>query len=236
MESDEGHLVHKWRHYLDVYAELLTPWRDGFIGLDGTTRPLRFLEIGVSEGGSLELWRRWLGPDAVIVGIDVDPTCAGVVAPDIATVRIGSQADPDFLRQVVSEMGGVDVVLEDGSHLASHQRASLTTLWPLLSDGGLYLCEDVHTAYWPAFEGGLRRPGTAIEVAKDLVDDLHRWYYRTSRSEAAEPQWPDLWSVTFHDSIISLRKRARERPTRVARGSAFRAAGHWAESASDVTT
>lgn len=232
LESHEGHLVHKWRHYPDVYAELLTPWRAGFVEADGTTRPLRLLEIGVSEGGSLELWRRWFGADATIVGIDIDETCAGIVDPSVATVRIGSQADPAFLRQVVADMGGVDVVIDDGSHVASHQRTSLETLWPLLTDGGLYLCEDTHTAYWPAFDGGLRRRGTAIEVAKDLVDDLHRWYYRTAGSDTASaPKWPDLWSVTFHDSIISLRKRTRERPTRVARGSTVRPEGQWGGSA-----
>src|SRR5262245_37842628 len=41
--------VHKWRHYLPIYERLFEPLR---------RRPLRFLEIGVSRGGSLAMWRR----------------------------------------------------------------------------------------------------------------------------------------------------------------------------------
>ena len=48
----------------------------------------------------------------IIYGIDIDPACAAFDGID-AQVRIGSQADPDFLRRVVQEMGGVDVVLAD---------------------------------------------------------------------------------------------------------------------------
>ncbi len=81
------------------------------------------LEIGVSKGGSLALWRKALGDRATIFGIDIDPKCAEFDGK-FAKVRIGSQADASFLKSVVDEMGGVDLVLDDGSHVASHQRAS----------------------------------------------------------------------------------------------------------------
>ena len=56
----------------------------------------RMLEIGVWKGGSLDMWRRYFGASATIVGIDVNPECAQVVdSPNV--VRIGSQDDPDFL-------------------------------------------------------------------------------------------------------------------------------------------
>jgi len=51
------------------------------------------LEIGVSFGGSLEMWREYFGPEATIFGIDIDPECANRFArPN--QVRIGSQDDP----------------------------------------------------------------------------------------------------------------------------------------------
>ena len=108
------------------------------------------LEIGVFMGGSLALWRKFLGPDAVIFGIDINPSCIAFDG-QFACVRIGSQDDPQFLRSIVAEMGGIDVVLDDGSHIASHQRASFDLLFPLLSDGGHYIVEDMHTAYWRSF-------------------------------------------------------------------------------------
>jgi hypothetical protein len=41
--------------------------------------------------------------------------------------------------------------------------------------GGVYLCEDTHTSYWPDFGGGLRKEGTFIERTKGLIDSIHAW-------------------------------------------------------------
>jgi hypothetical protein len=124
-------------------------------------------------------------------------------------VRIGSQDDPQFLRKVVAEMGGVDVVLDDGSHIASHQRVSFDVLYPLLGEGGSYLIEDMHTAYWPAFEGGLKRPGTAIEFLKSKLDDMHMHYVKSGLNNAESI--PDIESIQFFDSIAVIKKR-KQRP------------------------
>ena len=52
---------------------------------------------------------------------------------EASEVRIGSQADPAFLNSVVAEMGGIDVLIDDGGHMASHQRASFDFLFPRLT-------------------------------------------------------------------------------------------------------
>lgn len=62
--NNRGPVVHKWHHYLPIYERYLSPLR---------SRPIRMLEIGVSKGGSLQLWRKYFGPEAVIFGIDIDP-------------------------------------------------------------------------------------------------------------------------------------------------------------------
>jgi hypothetical protein len=103
--SHQGNLVHKWVSYFSVYDRVLDRFSDGFVTPDGEHRPLRFLEIGVSKGGSLEIWRSFFGPQAIIFGIDVDPRCASVAREDLH-VRIGSQGDPAFLAEVVEAMGG----------------------------------------------------------------------------------------------------------------------------------
>jgi hypothetical protein len=33
--------------------------------------------------------------------------------------------------------------------------------------------EDLHTAYWNEYEGGLRNPNTFIELCKNLIDELN---------------------------------------------------------------
>lgn len=211
---DGDHLINKWDHFLPIYSRLFAPFRDGMP--DG--RPLRFLEIGVYEGGSLDLWRRFFGPDAILYGIDVDPRCA-VFDGRAAQVRIGSQADPDFLRSVVREMGGVDVVLDDGSHVASHQRISFDTLFPLLAQDGLYVAEDLHTAYWKGYEGGHRRKGTFLEVTKSFIDDMHGWYHGRKTSEIGR----SIGAIHVYDSIIAFEKGGGERPFHTTIGTPQRA-------------
>jgi hypothetical protein len=186
----------KWLHYLPIYDQLL----DSYAGSSA-----KILEIGVYRGGSQAIWRKYFGPAVTLFGIDIDPICAAYDGK-AGSVRIGSQADPAFLRRVVAEMGGLDIVMDDGSHVATHQRVSFETLFPLLSDGGLYLIEDTHTSYWPyRYEGGLKRKGTAIEYCKGLIDAMHRHYREVglNLSDAI----PEMESIQFFDSIIAIRKK-----------------------------
>jgi cephalosporin hydroxylase len=198
-----GRVMQKWVHYLDLYDEYL----DRFRG-----KPIRFLEIGVNRGGSLQMWREYFGPGALIYGIDVNPECAELADPP-TQVRIGSQADPDFLRSVIDEMGPPDVIIDDGSHVARHQQVSFETLFPLLAAGGIYVIEDMHTAYWRGeWEGGYKRRGTAVELVKELIDDMHGWWHRRSTRLAPKQ---DLVAIHVHDSITFIEKGPREKPRHV---------------------
>lgn len=204
--AHKGRLTHKWIHYLDIYERHFAPYRN---------TPVRMLEIGVSEGGSLELWRKYFGPDATVFGIDINPQCATRVTPP-NQVRIGSQTDPQFLRSVVGEMGLPDIILDDGSHVATHQSVSFNTLFPLLQDGGLYVIEDLHTSYFPGlgkrggFEGGYRRKGSAIEYAKEMIDDMHAWYHN---KKATTPTKGLVGAIHFYDSMVVIEKRRVDRPS-----------------------
>jgi hypothetical protein len=197
----EGRVARKWTNYLDIYDRYLNAFR-------GST--VKFLEIGIDEGGSLEVWRTYLGTRATIFGIDLNPACKDRVDPP-NQCRIGSQDDPDFLRRVVDEMGGLDVVLDDGSHVAPHQAISFAALFPLLCEGGLYLIEDMHTSYWPGgFRGGLKRKGTAIELVKEMIDDMHRWYHRQRR-----PSHGMVGAIHVYDSLVVVEKRALSQPRHI---------------------
>lgn len=205
--SHDGAQIHKWIHYLSAYAEQFERFRN---------RPTRFLEIGVSHGGSLELWRKYLGPSAIIFGIDINPNCA-VLNGRGGEVRIGSQIDTDFLKSVISDMGGVDVVVDDGSHVAAHQNATFDYLFPLLAVNGLYVVEDLHTAYWPTHGGGYRRRGSFIETTKSLIDDMHLHFH--GRPNRVTPKGSAIKSLTYYDSIVFITKGSTKRPEFVSVGN-----------------
>ena len=193
--------VMKWHHYLAVYDRHLARFR-------GT--PVRLLEIGVNRGGSLQLWRDYLGAAAVIHGIDIDPRCAQIDDPGL-TIHIGDQADRAILEEVFRAMGGIDVVIDDGSHVSSHQIATFLALFPKLSDGGLYICEDLHASYWRRFGGGLRRQGTFIEFLKERIDGLHAHYLEAADAGGTLPL-AGLYGLSIHDSIAVVEKRREQAP------------------------
>lgn len=200
--GNDGVKVHKWHHYLPLYDRYFSRYR-------GTA--VKFLEIGVNNGGSLQMWRRYLGPDAILCGIDINPDCAQYDGQS-GMVRIGSQDDPDFLAQVVAELGGVDVVLDDGSHRMPHVDKSLRVLFPMLTDGGTYMIEDLHTAYYPRFGGGFRAPGNFFNTLRHMVDDMHSWYH--GKKELALPELAQEFNgVHIHDSIVVIDKAKVQRPT-----------------------
>jgi 23S rRNA U2552 (ribose-2'-O)-methylase RlmE/FtsJ len=135
--TNKDYIVHKWHHYIPLYERYFSSFRG---------RKIRFLEIGVSHGGSLQMWRKYFGDDAIIFGIDIDAECEKYNG-QAGQVRIGSQTDKNFLESVVKEMGGVDIVLDDGSHVMKHITTTLEYLFPSLTEVGVYMIEDLHTAY-----------------------------------------------------------------------------------------
>jgi 23S rRNA U2552 (ribose-2'-O)-methylase RlmE/FtsJ len=198
--NNKNFLVHKWHHYIPLYERYFSPFRG---------RKMRFLEIGVSKGGSLQMWRNYFGQEATIFGIDIDPEClkfSGLAGE----VRIGSQADKNFIESIVREMGGVDVVLDDGSHNMKDIRSSLEYIFPQLSDGGIYMIEDLHSSYWKSFGGGYRNSKNFFGYVMDLVDDMHHWYHRKGLKH------PDISKncsgIHVHDSIVVLEKNTVYQP------------------------
>lgn len=192
--GNEGAIVHKWHHYIPLYDRYFAKFRG---------RPVRFLEIGVSKGGSLRMWRQYFGPEAVIFGIDINPDCAAFDG-EAAQVRIGSQDDPKFLADVVAEMGGVDVVLDDGSHVMAHVRATLSALFPKLAPGGVYFIEDMHTAFWKAYGGAYRWPRNIFQEVRSIIDDMHEPYH--GRMPRLPGIGPLVSGLHVHDSIVVLEK------------------------------
>lgn len=194
-----GRLLDKWVHYFEIYDRHLARWRG---------QAPRVLEIGVYQGGSLDLWEHYLGPRAVLVGVDIDESAIRMADPG-RTIVLGDQADADFLRSVVDRYGPFDIIIDDGGHTMEQQIVSIETLFPTLNDGGTYLVEDTHTSYWESHGGGLGREGSFIEWVKPRLDDLHAFH----QPAPVDPVWADLVDgVHCYDSVIVLDKKRRYAP------------------------
>jgi SAM-dependent methyltransferase len=188
--NGERRVIHKWKHYFPIYERHFAPF---------VNRAVTLIEIGCGDGGSLQMWKRFLGPHAQIVGLDIEPKCAAFEDDQIA-VRIGGQQDTAFLDTVLNEFGPPDIVIDDGSHVMAHVAASFAHLYPKLSKNGVYLVEDLHTAYWPEFGGGLRGPESFIETAKALIDELNADHARGALAPTEFTRTTQ--SMCFYDSVV----------------------------------
>ncbi|SDF43410.1 class I SAM-dependent methyltransferase [Desulfovibrio legallii] len=197
--SNKGNLIHKWKYYFPAYERHFHEY---------INKSIVFFEIGVSKGGSLDLWTRYFGPLATIVGIDIDPSCVKF-DNRFHKVRIGDQSDKKFLQSLIEEFGRPDIVIDDGSHKMHDMRNSFLYLFPLLNNNGVYLVEDLHTCYWPDWGGGLKKPGTFIEFCKELLDILHAQH--NGIQIPPTHCFESIFSMTFYDSLVFFEKKLKSK-------------------------
>lgn len=149
--------IHKWTHYFPIYEQWFKDFRE---------TNLVFVEIGVFNGGSLQMWKNYFGKKAKIVGIDIDERCKNFEEEQV-TVEIGSQEDITFWDKFKKKYPRVDILLDDGGHTMNQQIVTFNKMFPHIRDGGVYMCEDCHTSYWEEFSGGgYEIPNRTLNLSK----------------------------------------------------------------------
>lgn len=183
----------KWHHYFDIYDRHLSKFRD---------KQITLLEIGVAEGGSLQIWKKYFDEKSKIFGIDIREDCK--YEESQIEIFIGDQTDYNFLTKVIDRIGIPDIIIDDGSHVQSHILKTFDFLYPILNENdGVYVIEDCHTAYWPRFEGGVNSHLNVVEIFSKRVHDVNsKWY-----NEPKTPKLKTLDSIHFYDSMIVFEKR-----------------------------
>lgn len=185
----------KWglHRYTPYYEDHFRQHRDKAVSL---------LEIGIgghdrpdAGGASMRMWRQYF-PRGQIYGIDVFDKSA-LNGSRLRTFR-GHQGDESFLAKVLEETGPLDIIIDDGSHINRDVLTSFHYLYPRLRAGGLYVIEDLQTAYWPGYGGSsvdLGGAGTSIGFLKTLVDGLN---YEEFLLEGYQPTYYDMNVVSLH--------------------------------------
>lgn len=178
-------------HYEAAYEQHFEKLRD---------KPLKLLEIGVGgymradDGGEgLRVWRDYF-QQAEITGLDVF-TKKLDLGPRVKIFR-GAQGDETILNELNEWAGPFDIIIDDGSHCQPDILKSFQTLFPLMAPGGIYVIEDLHTAYDPNYGGDARFGGgeqTVRQVFWAIVDAIHHKYV------ADMPKLPSANMITsFH--------------------------------------
>jgi hypothetical protein len=180
----------KHTSYFGVYDELLSSFRG---------RDIVFVEIGVLNGGSLFMWRDFIGDRARIIGIDANPDVKKWESHGFE-IFIGDQADPDFWDGFFRKVGDVDVILDDGGHSNDQQIVTAVCCIPHIKDGGKLIIEDTHTSYMNTF--GNPSQYSFISYAKHVIDAVN------ARFPAVDVRNSGIgghvFSISFFESIVSF--------------------------------
>jgi cephalosporin hydroxylase len=214
-------IIHKWHHYFDIYHRYFSRFRN---------TPCVVLEIGVAQGGSLQMWKEYFGKAALIYGLDINPYCKDF-EEDRITILTGSQSDREFLRQVKATLPPLDIIIDDGGHYMDQQKIALEELFDHLKSDGIYLVEDTHTSYWEEYGGGVEHRDSFIEYAKKMIDQMHVLHIRNSQMPLF-PMADSIGTLHFYDSILVIEKMKRNPPIHQKTGipGAFQESGKRTES------
>jgi len=200
--NNTGRLIHKWQHYFEIYDRHFARYR----GTD-----VHVVEFGVSQGGSAQMWKNYFGPRAKIYGVDINPHCRQLEEPQVK-IFIGDQTDRAFLKSLVSQIPRIDILIDDGGHTMAQQIATFEELFQHIEPHGVYFCEDLHTSYWPDWQGGYRRSGTFIEYSKHFIDRLNAWHSVQPGKLSVNDFTKSVNSVHYYDSVLVIERRPRQKP------------------------
>ncbi len=210
--AHQGKVSDKWSAYLPVYDEVFRDFKN---------EKIRLLEIGVQNGGSLEVYSKYFPHHETIIGCDIHPLCAGLayVNPRIKVV-VGDCNKPETRAQIFAASDSFDLIIDDGSHRSNDIIHSFLAYYPALRPGGVYVIEDLHASYWRDFDGGLFHKQSSLSIFKLLIDVINaeHWGVEASaqdliardfsayREAAAGVDLGDVASVAFFNSMCVIRK------------------------------
>ncbi len=142
----------------------------------------RVLELGAGPnndlGASLRMWRRYFPEFTEIHVAEFNPA-AEALRQEGFHPHIGDLGNPAFLNRLASEKW--DFVLDDATHLWTHQIMAFRALFPALRSGGIFICEDLCTSF-----GTMRGP---YSQGLDMRDPV-QYFQELSRRTCGHPETP----------------------------------------------
>jgi hypothetical protein len=196
----------------DSWSGTLTHYDKTFQGLRNA--PIRLLQVGIQNGGSLEVWGKYFSLGRMILGCDADEKCVALQFADSRIKVIWADAASPYAKTKIMQVcGQFDVIIDNSTAKARDSIAVFLQYFPNLVEDGIYVVE------------GLARPSF------DMVNDTSAFaFFRLLCDVIQRPNWADqsdvqsrfamfesdydiglaafnsVQSVEFYNSLIILRK------------------------------
>jgi hypothetical protein len=181
----------KYDSYFPVYEELLSKYR--------YKQNVTLVEVGVFHGGSLFMWREFFGPQARIIGIDLNPGAMQWEKHGFE-IFIGDQGSDTFWSEFYAKVANIDIVIDDGGHTNRQQIVTSHHAVKNLTNGGLLVVEDVHTSYFREF--GNPSKYSFIKFSHKIVDHVNS---RSCALRQTGYQYSSrIYNVSFYESIVAF--------------------------------
>tara|TARA_Y100000591_G_C21830471_1_gene699255 strand:+ start:613 stop:1461 length:849 start_codon:yes stop_codon:yes gene_type:complete len=182
----------KWSNYFGIYEKIFQKF---------VNKKIIFVEIGIGNGGSLFMWRKFFGKKARIIGIELNPE-AKILEKKGFEIFIGDQADPLFWKNFYQKIGKIDVLLDDGGHKNIQQITSFMESVKFIKPGGKIVVEDTHTSYMK--KKGFKNPSkySFINFCSYLIENIHRRNPMLNK----KPNFvsSNINQINFYDSIVEF--------------------------------
>ena len=180
----------KWESYFNVYEKIFQSYKG---------KKITFVEVGVSTGGSLQMWRKYFGENARIIGVELNPEAKKLEA-DGFEIFIGNQSDPSFWKKFYEAVGNIDILLDDGGHKNIQQISTVHNSLPFINNNGLIVVEDTHASYLSEF----KNPSyfSFISYCNKIIESIHRRC--TAINKKTNIYSNKIFSVNFYESITVL--------------------------------
>lgn len=184
------HFSTKHDSYFKVYDQSVAKIRSN------TSKVPTIVEIGILHGGSLFMWRDLFGPEARIIGVDLNPEAFKWKEHGFE-IYIGNQSSPEFWRDFYKEVGSIDLLIDDGGHTNRQQIVTAINALDNMNPGGIVIIEDTDTSFSKEFGNPSRY--SFLNFSKNYVDSLYESNEDPARNEKLES---NLESITFFDSMV----------------------------------
>jgi hypothetical protein len=134
---DAGSRCVKIDTYFEIYESVFEKFKKSDLVL---------VEVGVLDGGSLQMWQNFFGPTARIVGLEKNPEAAKIRSLGFE-ILIADQESTDDLKMALDQIGPIDIFIDDGGHTAKGQIISSLVAAKYVKDGGVIIVEDTHSSF-----------------------------------------------------------------------------------------
>ncbi len=187
--KDSKKYSRKWSSYFQIYDQVFSKYKN---------KKIKFVEIGVANGGSLFMWRNYFGKKAEIIGVDLNPNAKKLEKYGFK-IYIGSQSDKKFWYNFYKKEGKIDLILDDGGHKNLQQISTVHYSLAYIRDGGKIVVEDTSTSY---LKKEFNNPSiySFINYSKNIIDIIHRRSPLLKKNLNIYSK--KIFSVKFFESIV----------------------------------